>query len=70
MDRHSDPGEYVQIRPYERIQSDAPADYSARLAAALRTLGPRYCLAQPINGRIPGLIPAEIKPQMRLVRKT
>jgi hypothetical protein len=60
-----DPGAYVQIKPYQQMTNNAPADYSAKLAAAKRTLGPRWCLAQPINGRIP----AESKPQIRLVRK-
>jgi hypothetical protein len=60
-----DPGTYVQIKPYQQM-TDTPADYSARLARSKTLLGSKYCLAYPINGRIP----AESKPQMRLVRKT
>jgi hypothetical protein len=62
----SDPGDYVQIQPHAQIANKAPADYSARLAAAKKTLGRKWCLAYPINGRIP----VESKPQIRLVRKT
>jgi hypothetical protein len=59
-----DPGNYVQIKPYQQM-TNAPADYSERLARSKRILGSRWCLAYPINGRCP-----QEKPQMRLVRKT
>lgn len=41
----------IVILPYEDL--GPIADYAAKVAAAKKWMGKKYCLAQPINGRLP-----------------
>jgi hypothetical protein len=57
----TDTGPVIEISPFDKLDGPKPADYSARLAAALKVLGKKYCLYNPryaVNkNRVPTLSP-------------